>query len=158
MVNDNIKKQKHNEALIALNASRTNIEQQRELRCLADNVYYEAAHEPKKGMMAVAFVTINRVKHKSFPDTVCEVVHQKRKKTCEFSWVCGVSKGYNRREYTKSIKIANKIYRNHDTMYDVSGGSIYFKAVYAHNKFFDNLKFIKKIGKHQFYRDQKKQK
>lgn len=49
-----------------------------ELECLAENVYHEARGEPLEGQYAVAEVTMNRVRSRSFPKSVCEVVHEKR--------------------------------------------------------------------------------
>jgi spore germination cell wall hydrolase CwlJ-like protein len=46
------------------------------LRCLALNIYHEARSEPRAGQIAVASVTLNRVKSKRFPGTVCDVVMQ----------------------------------------------------------------------------------
>ena len=43
-----------------------NTSAQKEVKCLADNIYFESAHEPDQGKMAVAFVTLNRTRHKDF--------------------------------------------------------------------------------------------
>ena len=63
--------------------------------CLAKNIYFEARDQSTKGQIGVALVTINRVKSKHFPNTMCEVVHQGQKKNgkmllhkCHFSWYC----------------------------------------------------------------------
>ena len=56
--------------------------QEKEMRCLALNIYFEARSEPIDGQLAVAFVTINRVQSRRFPNSVCGVVWQKR----QFSW------------------------------------------------------------------------
>ena len=61
---------------------------QKEVKCLAENIYFESAYEPDQGKIAVAFVTLNRTRHKDFPSSVCEVVTQKTKNTCQFSWFC----------------------------------------------------------------------
>lgn len=77
---------------------------QKELMCLARNIYYEAGSESFEGKVAVAMVSLNRVESGKFPDTICGVVHQKTKITetiivaekpkliqrviCQFSWVC----------------------------------------------------------------------
>lgn len=53
-------------------------QRQADLMCLARNVYYEARGEPPEGQFAVAEVTMNRVASRQFPDTVCEVVYEKR--------------------------------------------------------------------------------
>ena len=44
--------------------------------CMADNIYFEARNQGTAGWSAVASVTLNRVKDKRFPNTVCEVVKQ----------------------------------------------------------------------------------
>lgn len=51
--------------------------------CLAANIYFEARGESLQGQKAVAAVTLNRVKSKKYPKTVCAVVTQKS----QFSWV-----------------------------------------------------------------------
>jgi len=59
-----------------------------EIICLAKNIYFEAGGESKEGQIAVGQVTLNRARSDKFPSTVCGVVYQKVKKTCQFSWVC----------------------------------------------------------------------
>ena len=49
-----------------------------EVKCLAQNIYWEARNQSIQGMYAVADVTLNRVKDKRWPSTVCEVVKQRR--------------------------------------------------------------------------------
>ena len=50
----------------------------RDLTCLARNVYYEARGEPEKGKLAVAKVTLNRVSSSRFPNTICDAVYEQR--------------------------------------------------------------------------------
>ena len=52
-------------------------EAKQQVECLAENMYFEAAYEPKVGQIAVAFVTINRVKSGRFEHDICGVVKQK---------------------------------------------------------------------------------
>ena len=54
----------------------------KETRCLALNVYFEARGEPAEGQLAVAMVTMNRVKSRHYPNSVCGVVWQRK----QFSW------------------------------------------------------------------------
>ena len=65
---------------------------EREIECLAKNIYYEAGAESFEGKVAVAQVTVNRSEDDRYPDTVCNVVNQKtsfaNKIVCQFSWVC----------------------------------------------------------------------
>lgn len=50
--------------------------------CLACNLYFEARGEQETGIIAVALVTLNRVKSLEYPNSICEVVWQK----WQFSW------------------------------------------------------------------------
>lgn len=68
--------------------------------CLAENVYHEAKGENLAGKSAVAHVTLNRVAHKKYPNTICGVTKQAKLRTnwrgyevptigmCQFSWYC----------------------------------------------------------------------
>ena len=47
-----------------------------ELDCMAKNIYFEAAIESTAGKLAVAQVTMNRVRSSNYPDTICKVVKQ----------------------------------------------------------------------------------
>jgi spore germination cell wall hydrolase CwlJ-like protein len=56
--------------------STSNVDQ-KELMCLARNIYYESKGESEKGKIAVGIVTMNRSQHPEFPNTICGVVKQK---------------------------------------------------------------------------------
>ena len=64
----------------------------KQLDCLAKNIYHEAGHEPFEGKVAVAQVTLNRAASGQFPSDICKVVYQKNvvydKVLCQFSWYC----------------------------------------------------------------------
>ncbi len=61
----------------------------RALQCLTTAIYYEAAREPDDGQRAVAQVVLNRVRHPTFPSTVCGVVFQgSERRGCQFSFAC----------------------------------------------------------------------
>ena len=65
---------------------------ERQLACLARNVFYEANGEPMAGQMAVAQVTVNRARSGLFPKDLCAVVSQTTivgsDRVCQFSWYC----------------------------------------------------------------------
>ncbi len=66
---------------------------ERQLACLARNVFYEANGEPMAGQMAVAQVTVNRARSGLFPKDLCAVVSQSTvvggdTRVCQFSWYC----------------------------------------------------------------------
>ena len=62
----------------------------RQMRCLAEAIYFEARSEPEQGQAAVAQVVLNRVRSGIYPDTVCGVVYQDRNRpfACQFSFAC----------------------------------------------------------------------
>ena len=49
----------------------------KDIDCLAHNIYYEAGSEPEEGKVAVAMVTINRVRDGRFGKSICSVVEQR---------------------------------------------------------------------------------
>jgi hypothetical protein len=63
---------------------------ERSLECLTAAIYYEARSEPVEGQRAVAQVVLNRVRHPSFPNSVCGVVFQgsDRSTGCQFTFTC----------------------------------------------------------------------
>lgn len=70
---------------------RTPLDQLRSHDCLAQAVYYEAASESEDGQRAVAQVVLNRVRHPSWPNSVCGVVYQGPMRPgggCQFTFTC----------------------------------------------------------------------
>jgi spore germination cell wall hydrolase CwlJ-like protein len=49
----------------------------RDVDCLARNIFYEAGSEPTEGKVAVGMVTINRAQDPAYPTGVCGVVRQR---------------------------------------------------------------------------------
>jgi spore germination cell wall hydrolase CwlJ-like protein len=123
----------------------------REVECLAKNIYFEAGGEPYAGKVAVAQVTMNRVKSNDYPRSVCGVVYQKRRGVCQFSWVCeGKSNPRNNSTWRESLKIAENILIN-KREYNVVGRAMYFHAVYVDPAWSETKRVVKKIGNHIFY-------
>ena len=124
----------------------------REIECLARNIYFEAGSEPHRGKIAVAEVTMNRVKSRQFPRTVCAVVHQKTRGTCQFSWVCQDKKAIrNQAAWRESLKIAANILIS-KRKYGIIGNAMYFHADYVDPAWAEEKKLIAQIGRHIFYR------
>lgn len=124
----------------------------REVECLARNIYFEAGSEPRTGKIAVAEVTMNRVKSRQYPRTVCGVVYQKVKNTCQFSWVCQEGKVIrNRAAWRESLKIAENILIS-KRKYGIIGNAMYFHADYVDPAWADEKMLIAQIGRHIFYR------
>ena len=47
-----------------------------ELKCMAENIYFEGRAEPMVGKIAIGHVVMNRIEDDRFPDTICGVVKQ----------------------------------------------------------------------------------
>jgi spore germination cell wall hydrolase CwlJ-like protein len=131
-----------------------------EIYCLAENIYFEAGHEPTLGKYAVAFVTQNRVNSGKFADSICGVVKQKIGSTCQFSWWCeDKSKFISTNNlltnsmnpvYNEALRLAIHFYTNHDNLKDPTNGALFYHADYVN----PNWSFAKKeitIGRHIFY-------
>jgi spore germination cell wall hydrolase CwlJ-like protein len=78
----------------------------KDVDCLAKNIYYEAGSEPEEGKVAVAMVTINRVRDGRFGKSVCAVVDQRtvRVKTIEVSEERMVQTGFFGRPEKQKVK------------------------------------------------------
>ncbi len=128
---------------------------ERQVECLAKNMYFEAKNEPEAGIRAVGFVTLNRVSDPHFPKTICEVVYQKERSMCQFSWVC--SRGKNPKiddpsRYQWIRQLASDIIYNYsdEDAKDPSKGSLFFHATYINPNW--KLKKTVRIGQHVFYK------
>ena len=134
-------------------------ETQRQVTCLADNIYFEAAHEPLDGKKAVAFVTINRLQTGNYADDICGVVYQKTGSTCQFSWFCD-KKITDRRLTIRDTSLYNEIRQlavnmviNFERQEDVTKGATYYHADYVNPRW--KLEKVDQIGTHIFYRSNK---
>ena len=124
----------------------------KEVECLARNIYFEAGSEPRNGKIAVAEVTMNRVKSKQFPKTVCGVVYQKTGRTCQFSWVCKQNKVVRSKQmWLESLRIAENILIS-KRRYGIIGSAQYFHADYVNPSWAEEKQLVMKIGRHIFYR------
>lgn len=129
--------------------------ERKEVECLAQNIYYEAAGEPRLGWLAVASVTMNRLISGNYASSVCGVVHQKTGSTYQFSWV-GMRKrlsSINEEVYNEVLEVATTMYLNYDPSWDVTKGATFYHADYV-NPGWKHQK-VKKIGRHIFYRSKK---
>ena len=125
----------------------------RDAVCLADNIYYESVGEPKKGQLAVATVTLNRVKHKDFAKSICGVVYE-RKTTCEFSWVCQNKLSNDRfqdKHWKRIYKLSEEILSGRRNTLPGLENALYYHADYVKPFWAKHKQRITKIGAHIFY-------
>ncbi len=122
-----------------------------QIQCLAENAYFEAGNQSKKGMIAVTNVVMNRVKDKRFPGTPCGVVNQKARGVCQFSWVCeGGKRVRDWALFQKARNVAEQVYLRN--VGDVTGGAKFYHADYVRPRWAYVFDRTKKIGDHIFYR------
>jgi spore germination cell wall hydrolase CwlJ-like protein len=120
----------------------------RDIECLAMNVYHEARGEPVIGQIAVAQVTMNRVKHEYFPDNVCSVVWDED----QFSWTNDGRSDRIRDQdsYTVALSIAETVY--YDKEDDPTKGSLFYHATYIKAPYWtEYMEVSTRIGIHIFY-------
>lgn len=135
----------------------TMAERERQLDCLAKNIYWEAASEPFEGKVAVAQVTMNRVQSGKFADNVCGVVYQKnavyQKVICQFSWVCESThmvKPVYAPLYKESQEVAKKVLLENFRLPGLTD-ALYYHATYVRPGW--RKQKIAQIGQHIFYRE-----
>ena len=131
----------------------------KELHCLAQNIYFEAQGEPSGGQLAVALVTMNRVKNKRYPNTVCGVVWQRR----QFSWTHdGKSdRPRDRLAWYRARQIAKFMYNKYFKLpeksrlaLDITNGALHYYAPDLANPYWAKVKVVtREIGGHVFLRE-----
>ena len=141
----------------------------KQLKCLANNIFYEAGGESLNGQAAVARVVMNRIAY-GFGNDPCAVVYQthmvdklvndeiQKVKLCQFSWVCEgkAEPNKNNPSYKQAELVAYDV-----LAYDAYTDVLPTTALFFHNLHVDPLwpyKQVAKIGNHIFYSKIKKPK
>jgi len=129
---------------------------ERQLACLARNIYFEAGNEPFEGKVAVAQVTINRAQTQGFPDDICRIVYQKniiyQRVICQFSWYCdreSASRIIHKSVYNESMDVAKKVLLEGFRLPSLTE-ALYFHADYVNPGW--KRERVAKIGRHIFYK------
>lgn len=128
--------------------------QANELDCLAFNIYHEARSEPLAGQYAVAYVTLNRVKDSRWPNSICEVVKQKKRNICQFSWYCDGKddRPYEVNSYIESRQVALDVLINPENSWLNVGQATHYHTVDVSPNWSKSLEEIGTVGRHIFYR------
>jgi spore germination cell wall hydrolase CwlJ-like protein len=128
----------------------------KQLECLAKNIYYEAGNQPFEGKAAVAQVTINRAESGKFPNDICQVVYQKNvvyeKVLCQFSWYCEtatMARPKNAAVFKESEIVARQVLLENFRLPSLQE-ALYFHATHINPKW--NREKVAVIGGHVFYK------
>ncbi len=129
-----------------------------EIRCLAQNIYFEARGEPMVGKIAVGHVVLNRAADRRWPRQVCSVIKQggyKQRHRCQFSWWCDgrSDKPVNRAAWKESLHVAKLIKQGFAN--DPTNGALWYHAVNVRPVWTKTLTRYALIGQHVFYTDPK---
>jgi spore germination cell wall hydrolase CwlJ-like protein len=158
-------------------ASTTTLSSEQEVECLAQNIYHEARGQQDTGRLAVAHVTINRVQHTRFPNTVCAVVKQGRtkpswkdgspvpiKNKCQFSWYCDGKKDVVLEvgAWQEAMVFANQVYHNRVTGFAQSSkwddnvqGAMWYHSTKVDPYWASSMQTVKQVDDHIFYKGKK---
>jgi spore germination cell wall hydrolase CwlJ-like protein len=148
---DSLREQQYNKPTVVSLAVR-----ERQLDCLALNIYREAGNESFEGKVAVAQVTLNRVVSPEFPEDICGVVYEKNvfvtKTVCQFSWYCDVkarTRPIDQQSYEESYLVAKKVLLEGFRL-DILNDALFYHADYV-KPHWPNFKRVVQIGRHIYY-------
>lgn len=115
--------------------------------CLALNVYWEARNQALSGQLAVAQVTMNRVRDPRYPDDICEVVYDHR----QFSWYWdGLSDSPKEAHaWENALLVASAAI--HGSGHVELDRVTHYHAVYSQPYWRGSMTMVTTIGDHVFY-------
>lgn len=125
-----------------------------ECRYLLQALYWEARGESDKGVVAVAYVILNRTKHPSWPSTVKEVITQ----PWQFSYRMenNFQKGFtDKKQYSRIAMIAKKVLLN-ELKNPIGEATHYHTTSIKVPKWARNSCTVTTIGSHVFYKGRSK--
>jgi N-acetylmuramoyl-L-alanine amidase len=117
-----------------------------DVECLAKNIYHEARGEGLAGKVAVAQVTVNRVKSRQFQSTICGVVYA----PSQFSWTLDKRKRVrDQRAWQASVEIARAVLTQ--TVRLPHFPALYFHTPQVNPRWNRDKTVVARIGNHIFY-------
>jgi spore germination cell wall hydrolase CwlJ-like protein len=130
------------------------VKNEREMKCLAEAIYYEARSEPERGQAGVAQVVLNRVVSGVYPNSVCGVVYQNRHRylACQFTFACE-GKALRITEpgpWATAQRIARDVAEGRTYLAGV-GNATHYHANYVKPWWVRYMDRREKVGKHIFY-------
>ncbi len=124
-----------------------------EQHCLALSIYWEARGESRRGMIAVGWTILNRIRSKHFPSTPCGVVYQVGEQPpCQFSWWCDGKSDVprDRKSWTAALLVSANLLV--DPPPDPTGGALFYHSTSIKVPWRRKRIRTTQIGRHVFYR------
>jgi spore germination cell wall hydrolase CwlJ-like protein len=140
-------------AQIALSHVRRDIHRQhyeRELDCLARNIFFEAGVESWAGKLAVAQVTQNRVNTGRWGRSICEAVYHPR----QFSWTAQAQKEPHGALWEESLAAAEAFMAGERV--PELAGALFYHADYVDPYWAGNKVQVAQVGRHIYYEPRRK--
>lgn len=127
----------------------------KELKCLAEGIYFESRGEIERGQAAVAQVILNRVRNPAYPDTICGVVYQNAGwfNRCQFSFACDryADRIHEPEAWRTAQRIARAVVEG-EIFLDEVADSTHYHATYVAPPWRRTMIRLTRIGVHIFYR------
>ena len=121
----------------------------KDFECMARNIYYEAGTESYTGKLAVAQVTLNRVKTGYWGKSICKVVYAKQ----QFSWTRVPKRAWmalKGNAWADSLQAANQVL-SYGVRVKPLKTALFYHADYVNPNWKDTNKRVGKVGQHIFY-------
>ena len=138
----------------------------KDLECMATNMYFEARNQnTDEAMAAVGYIVLNRVAAKRYQNTVCGVVYEGKRRSgqyvrnkCQFSWVCdgtsNVVRPHNvieRDAWERSKRIAYGVLSR--TIDNPIGSATMYHATHVSPYWMNAYDMVVQIEDHIFYQE-----
>jgi hypothetical protein len=123
--------------------------------CMAQNIYFEAGNQPLAGKIAVAQVVLNRLDHPNYPGTMCEVIYQAKWKE---NWLGNQVPIRNQCQLIRNYRAEGKdkpilLHFSTDEVYgDITEGATHYHNDQVYPYWADSLNETVIINNHIFYK------
>ena len=133
-------------------------EYHKEVQCLTEAAYHEAANQPEEGIRAVLQVIKNRKEAKGFPSSFCGVVHQPK----QFSYRNDLQPGQMKpikiknsldKEALQKIHYLSELTAQGTLRNDLPEGTLYYAHKKVKNHWTKKFERVKVIHQHVFYKE-----
>lgn len=130
----------------------------KEVQCLTEAAYFEAANQPEEGIRAVLQVIKNRKEAKGFPASFCGVVHQPK----QFSYRNHLTPGQIKaikiknsldKEVLKKIHYLSELTAQGTLRNDLPDGTLYYVKVGVKVKWMKKMQRVAVIDQHVFMKE-----
>lgn len=133
-------------------------EYHKEVQCLTEAAYHEAANQPEEGIRAVLQVIKNRKEAKGFPSSFCGVVQQPK----QFSYRNDLQPGQMKpikiknsldKEAVEKVHYLSELTAQGTLRNDLPEGTLYYAHKKVKNHWTKKFERVKVIHQHVFYKE-----